>query len=226
MPVKIVCKKMIKRGKMTEARPCRREKGHSGFCAPNLIGMQFSGWKVISKGPNLVYSPSSWQSRYKCRNVFGDVSLVVEGALMNGQSRGLTSRNSSGMSSINKEGKCRPEWATIKTHWLRTFGPNTKENSTYRKLSFCDDWNPLKGGNFWVGMKWIIKNLGKKPGDGWEMHVLKTKKYPHGYFGPGGIGWRHRRDIHDQLVLDVVAEMSNKEWEKFIEMENRRRVKY
>ena len=73
-------------------------------------------------------------------------------------------------------------------------------------MAFFDDWNPDKGGSFVNGVIWIRQNLGLKPGPDWQMHVLKTKKYPHGFFGPGGIVWRRRMDRHDQDVLDLISE--------------------
>jgi hypothetical protein len=73
-------------------------------------------------------------------------------------------------------------------------------------------------------MQWILNNLGVKPASDWQMHVLKTKQYPHGYFGPGGIVWRHKRDRHDQASLDVISEMSNEQREQFVKAENAARA--
>lgn len=74
------------------------------------------------------------------------------------------------------------------------------------------------------GMKWILENLGPKPGPCWEMHVLKTSENLHGYFGPGGLQWRPKADRHDAHAVDVITEWTNTKWEIFKKQEDQRRA--
>jgi hypothetical protein len=111
------------------------------------------------------------------------------------------------------KGSYTPEYQTVVAH----FQVRKKRNS-YRRMKFFDEWNPNKGGAFVNGMIWLLKNL-PKPGPGWQLHVLKTKKHPHGFFGPSGIVWRHKMDRHDQDLLDLIHEWPKKKLREFVQKE-------
>ena len=106
---------------------------------------------------------------------------------------------------------------------------NENKKVKFRKnMKLYYAWDPRVNGlavgpSAQLAMRWMQENNRQKPGPGYQLHVLKTKKYPHGFFGPGGISWRHKMDRHDNDVLDLVAEWSTKKWDKFVEQENFRR---
>lgn len=122
-----------------------------------------------------------------------------------------------------RNGNHSPEYGTLYNHWSWIFNKTKQLYPAYKNMLFFDAWNPNKGGSFAIGTQWICEHLGFKPGPKFQLHVLKTKKHPHGFFGPGGIVWRREMDRHDQDVLDLVTEWSNKKWREFVDAENRRR---
>jgi len=68
-------------------------------------------------------------------------------------------------------------------------------------MPFFNAWNPLKGGEIWKGAQWILDNLGRKPGKGWSLDVIKHNKG----FIPGNLRWvprgnsQRRNQIHKNI---------------------------
>jgi hypothetical protein len=130
---------------------------------------------------------------------------VFASDLFKGVSAGKYVKSGSDQGCI-RAGRPKKEYNTISSHWQRVFDPNNRDHRASKHMLFCDEWNPRKGGSKIVGTRWIEKNL-PCPGPDYELHVIKTKKCPHGYFGPGGIEWRHKMDRHDQDLIDHIYEM-------------------
>lgn len=206
------CGKLIKKQGMSKSRPCLHFKSHKGPCSPDLKGLKnvYGYLEVLRRGPNSRFRCVQWVMKDK----FGSERLITARNLFRGNSTGIKVLDHSGLGSRSKSGKFYPEYRAISSHYYQF------HNRPYaRKMAFFDDWNPDKGGSLVVGTRWIRENLGPKPGTDFQLHVLKTKKYPYGYFGPGGIVWRHKMDRHDQDLLDLIHEWSPKKLHKFVQHE-------
>jgi hypothetical protein len=178
--------------------------------------------EIIKRAPDYVSPTNYRQTRWYALDKFGVVRSVQATCLFSGQSAGRQAKDKSGSGSVDKSGKIKNEYATVRGHWRVRFNPNNKQHVSYKHMRLCDEWNPNKGGSFIAGTLWIENNL-PCPGQGYELHVIKSTKYSHGYFGPGGIVWRHKMDRHDQYVLDLVCEWSDKTFDDFVKQEYRRR---
>jgi hypothetical protein len=218
---KQLCGVMIKKQGMPKARPCLREKGHRGCRhTPDLSGLKnvFGYAEILGRGKDFILHKTNHRSTsWLVLTKFGTQRRVRASELFNGVSRGTCAKHG-----IDKETFF--EAHSLNQHYNHIFNAKTSRHSAYKNMAFYDAWNPKKGGLRVVGALWIRKNLGPRPSEHHQLHVLKTKKHPFGFFGPGGIAWRRRMDRHDQDLLDLVAEWSNKKWKDFIKQENQRRL--
>ena len=203
--------KLVKKPGMPEARPCLRKK-HGGPHTPDLTGLKnvFGYLEVLRQGPNDKHECTNWVVRDK----FGHERTVEANALFTGKGSGRAARGFGDRSEVNS-----PEYCTVRSH-LRL----KESRLSYRFLVFFDGWNPKKDGSILEGARWINTILGPKPGPNWQLHVLKTRMYPHGYFGPDDkdgrhIVWRHKMDRHDQDLLDLIHEWPKKKLREFVRNE-------
>ena len=182
--------------------------------------------EVIRRGPNWD-SGSGAQIQWWMLDKFGSKRLVRLAELLNGSCQGKSAKRGSGAGIVDKTGRYYPEYRSSAKH-LYDILCETK--TSYKNMLIYSLWDPRINGST-IGqtakliMYWMRENNCANPGLGFELHVLKTRKHPYGFFGPGGIVWRHKMDRHDNDVLDLVAEWSNKKWKQFIESENCRRIK-
>jgi hypothetical protein len=166
------CLKVIKLGEMSEPRRCLRSLNHSGYHTPNLKGMRFGRIKVLrflgSPGKNRVVR---WQVA-----INGTERPVNARSLIRGGNKGKR---------LHQHGfRATPEYTSVMNHYNHIFR-NTQAHKYYNGMPFCDDWNPKKGGDLWHGARWIIKNLGSKPGPKWSLDVIIQAKG----FVPGNLRW-------------------------------------
>jgi hypothetical protein len=211
---------------MPEARPCLREKQHVGLHTPDLTNLKnaFGFVEILTRASDYINPTSGERStRWVVEDKFGGRRTVTANHLFSTDTAGRMAARGSGLGSYDKKNRPYPEYVAIKGHYDIIFNKRRWQYVSYKNMLFFDDWNPKKGGSIITGAHWIRKHLGPKPGRDYQLHVLKTKKHPYGFFGPGGIVWRSRMDRHDQDVLDLVAEWSDEKWRKFIETESRRR---
>lgn len=85
------------------------------------------------------------------------------------------------------------ERMSVTNHYRWIFKSN---NRTYVGMSFYDEWNPKKGGSFDAGANWIIANLGRRPGENYQLHIIDRSVG----FVPGNLEWQPR-DKHRQAEL-------------------------
>lgn len=202
---------------MTEPRPCMRKAHHVGSHTYDLTGMKdvFGFKEILRRGPDYIERKSKRHiTRWWVFNSWGGERLVWQAGLFSGNSRGLCATKGTGTN--DKKGRQRSEYKTIAGHLNNIFNLKAPHHNSYKNMSFFDGWNSKKGGSILTGMRWILENLGPKPGSNWHIHVIKSKKYPYGFFGPGGIVWRNRMDKHDQDLLDLVYDWSKKKRKNFI----------
>jgi hypothetical protein len=98
------------------------------------------------------------------------------------------------------------ERITAKNHYRWAHSPKAAAFSSYKNMVFCAEWDTEKDTpNACVAFSrnaenWMLAHC-KCPGVGWELHVEKTPDYPCGYFGPTGIRWVNRSDLHENIEL-------------------------
>jgi hypothetical protein len=200
-----LCGKMIKKGAMTEPRPCIRNKNHiGGRHTPDLIGMQFGNLVVTKLASPDTQNSDSNHTRW---HVSGRKNPVRIMSLINSVNRGINPE-SGGLCFTRIAGKLRPEYPTSYSHLSLII----RGVSTYGKTSIYPSWDPRKNG---VGLgksaqlvvKWMIENDMMKPSKGsWQLHIIKPKRF----FGPGGIRWVPECDRHDIASLDAIFNQSKK----------------
>jgi hypothetical protein len=214
------CGKLVKKPGMPEARPCLRNKGHSSAHTPDLTGLKnvFGYIEILRRAPERAQNRAI---RWRVLDKFGGERTVrADYFFINTSRRGRRRPiRRSGLGGKDKNGKTYPEYHAVLNHYAHIFNKNDPAHSSYKDMIFYDKWNSKEGGSLVDGARWIRKNLGPKPGPGWQLHVLKTKKHPHGFFGPGGIVWRHKMDRHDQDLLDLIHEWPKKKLREFVQNE-------
>jgi hypothetical protein len=224
-----LCGVMVKKSRMPELRPCLREKGHracgGGGHTPDLTGLEnvFGYKKILSRATDYPIPGSKYtRIRWLVLDNLGDTRPICASTLFTGRSAGKQAANYSVRGSQNEKGVTSPEYNTIRHHYQYIFNKKHSKHNSYKNMVFFDGWNPNEDGSTIAGAQWLRKNM-PKPGPDYQLHVLKTKQHPYGFFGPGGVVWRSKMDRHDNDVLDLVAEWSNKKWKSFVESENSRR---
>lgn len=118
--------------------------------------------------------------------------------------------------------KYRPETQTIWSHWYQHSSPKAAAHQRYKKQVWFGPWDQSQGGTLEAARNWFKANL-PKPGPGYELHVMKSQEYPHGYFGPGWLKWVHKMDRHDKDLAALVTTWTNEQWEEFKRQEDSRR---
>lgn len=84
---------------------------------------------------------------------------------------------------------------------------------SYVGLAFFDDWNPDRGGSFDAGAQWIITNLGCRPSNRHELHIVDRRLG----FVPGNLAWvpqnRHRQEelINRLLLENQILRLENEQ---------------
>ena len=121
-----------------------------------------------------------------------------------------------------------PEYITADHHYRWQHDSSQRNYKFYKNMTFHTLWDAAPGTSKAASIfarnaaQWM-KEYCAKPGVGYQLHVLKTKKHPNGYFGPGGIVWRHKTDRHDQMALDILCEMPTWKLKAFVKQELQRR---
>ena len=172
------CDVVIVRGLMSEARQCIKDKGHRFRHTPDLIGMVFSHLIVKRRGrPIGENNMTVW--------IVADIYNGKERAV---RAASLLNGSIIGKDSLNLLSRHKPEYNTVQNHWKFVFDPRNPAFLRYKDMPFCDDWNPRKGGDYRKGVKWILENLGKRPGPEWSMDIIEHAKG----FMPGNLRWAKR----------------------------------
>lgn len=171
------CQELTKKPNMSEARPCIRQKGHTGKHVPNLTGLHMHGYYIISIAP-----PQNRNTRWYVQDRLGNRGCILNYSLMNGLSKGKKTIRGSGQGACDKNGKSRPEYATVRSHHNHIF---KQKKSAYVGMPFYDEWNPDKGGLFALGAKWIVDNLGCRPSSHHSLDIIEHRKG----FVPGNLRW-------------------------------------
>ena len=197
---KQLCSKMTKKPGMPEARPCMRNNGHSSHHTPDLTGLinTFGYKKILGRGPNYIDPQGKQQVRWKVLDKFGGIRSVLAHCLFSGNSTGKNAARKSGLGARTKDGKNRPEYATVCDHHyaIKKSYVNPAFKS-YKNVPFYDGWNPDKGGTFMTGMLWIIENLEvRKPGD--HLHIIDRKIG----FMPGNLVWVPRSGHKQEEMIN------------------------
>jgi hypothetical protein len=118
--------------------------------------------------------------------------------------------------------KRHPETLTIWSHYHKHSNPKSAQHQNYKNQVWFAGWDPKQGGTLEAARQWLRANL-PCPGPEFELHVIKTKEHPYGYFAPGGLMWIHKRDRHDKDLCKLVEAWSNEQWEEFKQQEDIRR---
>ncbi len=154
------CTKLIKKPGMPQARSCFREKGHRGRHSPDLTGLKnaYGYTEFLRRGPDYIdkktgYHHTVWIARHK----FGVLAKVSAISLFNGHSKGIHYPKNSLNASKS------PEYKTLYNHRRWIFNENHRSHKNYSEMKFYDGWNPDKGGNLFIGVKWLRENR-PKPG--------------------------------------------------------------
>ena len=175
---KDTCLKMIKKGSMTEFRQCLRKNNHSGNHIPNLMGMKIGKLLIKKLGMQGPRQTTRWIAE-----IDGVEKLISAQEIMAGGNRGKTFG-----AGYAQSGKMKPEYCAVVAHHRAIFRSREDKHRNYKGMSFCDDWNPNRGGAYWKGAKWIIDNLGEKPSSSWSIDIIKHKDG----FTPGNLRWAKR----------------------------------
>ena len=105
-----------------------------------------------------------------------------------------------------------PEYATAKRHYYSAHNTSRSEYSCYKDMTFHPEWDTAKGtpkaaATFARNAAAWMKLNCAKPGKGYQLHVLETQEHPYGYFGPGGIEWFPKADVHSHKALDTILKL-------------------
>jgi hypothetical protein len=184
--------------------PCVRIKGHSSTHSADFTGEKFGLFTVIKLGKPKYYSRLRELARTWVVEMDGMFKTVLAHHLVTGKFKG--ENPSSGF--CHKKGKVIPEFATVSGHLHLIRNLSMKAHKNYRGMPFFDAWNPDKGGKIWLGAKWIIDNLGEKPGDEWSLDIVEHVKG----FVPGNLRWakreiQKRNQRHKKLGLYDLSEI-------------------
>lgn len=97
------------------------------------------------------------------------------------------------------------EHASVYSHWVLIYRSKAKSRRRYEGMPFCDDWNPKTGGSYAAGARWIIENLGRRPGTNreYQLHIVNRAIG----FMPGNLQWvpqeKHRQEeMINKLLLE------------------------
>lgn len=101
-----------------------------------------------------------------------------------------------------------PEHVTAGHHYVCAHNPLSARHQNYKNMIFHPAWDTARGtpkaaATFARNASaWMRTNGCARPGSGYALHVDKTNPlYPHGYFGPDGIRWVPKRDVHEKREI-------------------------
>ena len=158
---------------------CFRNSGHKGSHSPDLLGEFFGDIYVKKLGRPYLRKSGTTKTIWVIEHRGFEKEVLAE-SLTSQANLGV--RVQAGYSS--KNGRMRPEYATVASHFKSIFGHNPSDKS-YWGMPFFDGWNPNKGGSYQAGAKWIIENLGEKPGPEYSLDIIKHEIG----FMPGNMRW-------------------------------------
>jgi hypothetical protein len=207
---KTLCGKMIKRGLMTEERPCIRDRHSGGNHSPNLEGLRFGNLIVGKRAPNRVGSNS--KGHHPQWYILGRNEPILSHVLIKGRSLGKIAERYSNTGTIWALGKMKSEYSTAIDHITQIIDVRHQNHSRYKYMKMYPGWDPringyTRGQSAQLVMRWLLENM-PKPGPDYQLHVIKSKDYPHGYFAPGHIEWKHKDakiDIHQSGELHAAV---------------------
>lgn len=96
-----------------------------------------------------------------------------------------------------------PEYKTIQSHYDGIRKPYGRHRC-YKNMPFFDGWNPRKGGSWYAGFQWILKNLGRRP-KGTSLHIINHAKG----FVPGNLEWTHPQKQSNQQMFKIIAQQQH-----------------
>jgi len=186
-----LCGELVRRGLMSEPRPCRLFKYHRFQHSPDLTGLIFGNLVVKGMGSSLKGHPVTWVVEQKGRERQIRADLLLSGTTVGKQEKSGLSRTA--------------EYHTVHSHFDSIF---KRDEPGYKGMPFHEAWNPEKGGAYWVGAQWIIENLGHKPGRSWSLDIIDHAKG----FVPGNLRWalKHTQEankIHRKLGSFSIEEL-------------------
>jgi hypothetical protein len=94
---------------------------------------------------------------------------------------------------------------TLRNHHRCIHDPKKHNHSNYIGMPFFEAWDPLKGGSFAAGARWIVENLGPKP-LGTSMHVVNHE------LGvvPGNLEWTYPAKQAREQMFKIIADLRNR----------------
>lgn len=199
------CGKMIKTAAMAESRSCLKTRGHSGRCVPDLAGMRFQDILVLElsapfKNRTSQNLSTCWLTR-NLKNGYEARTRAVDltSGKMTGHYHGFAVQN----------GTQTPEYRTVCGHYNHIFISKRPSAAGYKGMPFYDEWNPQKDGAIWKGAKWIIDNLGPKPGPEWSLDIVKHEIG----FMPGNLRWATRNTQALNKQHRTLGQWTNEEFD-------------
>jgi len=148
----------------------------------NVFGFK----KILKRGPDYVNTSGSLTTQWIVLDKYGYQRSVRAVLLFKKLSAGKRAPNNT----TSNNGKMYPEARTVRSHIKMILKP-TRARKNYKYMRIFRSWDPRRNGSVTAAIKWLRENM-PKPNSDFQLHVLKTKKYPRGFFGPGGIVWRHK----------------------------------
>ena len=98
------------------------------------------------------------------------------------------------------------ERKTASFHYYCAHNSTSPQFKSYREMTFYFVWDTAAGTpeaarTFARNAEtWMMTNC-RCPGKDWALHVDKTALFPKGFFGPGGIRWMKKLDVHQKIEL-------------------------
>jgi hypothetical protein len=172
------CKKKVFVKSLSKFLPCIQNR-HKGSHTADLTGELFGSIRVIKQG-----------SPYTKSNGRNKVTWIISnrGFIGEVKAESLISGSNSGKNVMGGYGGQVPEYRTVWQHYRWIFTNDIKYR-TYWGMPFYDKWNPKKGGSYQVGAKWIMENLGKRPGENYSLDIIKHDRG----FVPGNLRWAQHK---------------------------------
>jgi hypothetical protein len=201
----VLCGKLSRRGVMTEERPCVSFKNHRGMCHPDISNMQFGQGHTLNRaedylsGGHLIPT-KMWHYVF---DTTGVQTAIRASQLIHGRFKGVHPPRREARTDF---------YNSAHDHYFSAHHSTSPHYTLYRFMMFHPEWDLGKGLKTAASVfasnaeQWAIKNqMAQRPEPGRQLHVRKTSKHPFGYFGPGGVIWAARVDVHDrQFIRDAV----------------------
>lgn len=190
---------------------CCRSANHwrrkQGRCTANLTGLRLAHGIVLKRasdftqktGTNKGVHYAVWFVKQDC----GRIRKIRACSILNGAARlrYISNRWTS------QNGKTCPEYKTVTHHYDFIFKSKNPIHRCYKNMPFYDEWNPNKGGAYWKGSKWIILNLGSKPGPSWSLDIIEHRLG----FVPGNLRWALKNNQSTNKQHRKLGQISIKE---------------